>query len=65
VCELLPVDFFAVVLDLEDVDDFGLLLLEATVFRGAELDEVVVLGGVWLAALKAYGSASAGATGVS
>jgi hypothetical protein len=53
VCELPPVDFFAVVLDLEDVDDFGLLLLEATVFRGAELDEVVVLGGVWLAALKA------------
>jgi hypothetical protein len=64
VCELLPVDFFAVLLDFVELD-FGLLLV--TVFFGVlELLLLVVLRvGVLVGALKAYGSASTGATGCS
>jgi hypothetical protein len=66
VCELLPVDFRAVLLDFVELD-FGLLLLVVTVFFGVlELLLLVVLRvGVLVGAWKAYGSASTGATGCS
>jgi hypothetical protein len=54
---LLPVDFFAVLLDLEEVEDLGLLLL-ATVFFGVlelllRVVEEVLREGVLLEAWKA------------
>jgi hypothetical protein len=65
VCELLPVDFFAVLLDFVELD-LGLLLLVTVFFGVLVLLLLVVLRvGVLVGALKAYGSASTGATGCS